>query len=350
MKKYLTMKNTFLLIIGLLGFGICGIAQPFNVVWTDLVEVSASGNSLTKTGPNGWNAGAFTVNSIPGGENGHLSTTINEANTYRVIGLSDVNDGVGYAGVDYALWLISNGTITIREFGSNKGSFGNYAAGDEFRIERNGTEITYLQNGNVFYTSATPSFSNLHGDASMLSPNSTLTNVKMSHDENGSATGGGGGGSSLWTAAGQDIYYNTGNVGIGNDSPSSLLHVTAAAATDKGITLENGGVTNFQVMGDGRVFAREVEVTLSNFPDYVFANDYELMPLGQLKKYIETNHHLPNIPSAKEVEENGMGMGELNLKQVEKIEELTLYILQLDERLQKLEQENADLKKQLDKK
>ena len=121
-------------------------------------------------------------------------------------------------------------------------------------------------------------------------------------------------GSSLWSENGTDIYYNTGNVGIGNDAPTSLLHITTAAATDKGLTIESGGNTNFQVMGDGRVFAREVEVTLANFPDYVFAKDYYLMPLGELKKYIETNHHLPNIPSAKEVEEKRHGHRRTQLK------------------------------------
>ncbi len=103
---------------------------------------------------------------------------------------------------------------------------------------------------------------------------------------------------------------------------------------------------NFVVMGSGKVYARDVEVSLDPFPDYVFEEDYNLIPLKELGEYVKTKKHLPNMPSAEEVKENGMGLKELNIKQTEKIEELTLYILQLDERLKKLELENQKLKGQ----
>lgn len=106
------------------------------------------------------------------------------------------------------------------------------------------------------------------------------------------------------------------------------------------------GTKNFQVLGSGKVFARDVEVSLDPFPDYVFDDDYDLVSLNELRNYIEANNHLPNMKSAAEVKENGMGLKELNIKQTEKIEELTLYILQLDERLKFLEEENQKLKKQ----
>lgn len=116
------------------------------------------------------------------------------------------------------------------------------------------------------------------------------------------------------------------------------------------------GENNFQVMGDGKVYARDVEVSLDQFPDYVFDEDYELLTLEQVKQFITTEKHLPNVPSAKEVEENGYSLKELNLKQMEKIEELTLYILQMNDqiiqtnkRLEKLENENKELKKVLPK-
>ena len=61
------------------------------------------------------------------------------------------------------------------------------------------------------------------------------------------------------------------------------------------------------------------------------------MSFTDLRSYVATNHHLPNVPSAKEYEKNGVDLGEMNRIQLEKIEELTLYILQLEERLTKLE-------------
>ena len=343
------MKNTFLLIIGLFGFGFSGMAQT-DVVWTDLVNVTATGNSLSKSGGgNGWNAGAASTTAIPANADGWVEFTTDATNSTRMFGLSEVNADETHTTINYAIFAKLNGDIRISENGSPIGTFGTYSNGNVLRVERQGSTIVYKKNGNVLYTSTAVSTTELYVDCSLYSSNASINNA-VSYSDDGS--GGGTPGSSLWSeaASGTDIYYNTGNVGIGNDAPNSLLHITTTAATDKGFTIESGGATNFQIMGDGRVFAREVEVTLNNFPDYVFAKDYSLMPLGQLKKYIETNQHLPNIPSAKEVEENGMGMGELNLKQVEKIEELTLYILQLDERLQKLEAENAVLQQEIERK
>lgn len=103
----------------------------------------------------------------------------------------------------------------------------------------------------------------------------------------------------------------------------------------------------FRVMSNGNVFATELTIKLKeDFPDYVFAKDYQLMPLAELDKFISKNKHLPNIPSAKEVEKNGLNVSEIQLKQMEKIEELTLYILELNKRLEKLEKENTLLKEE----
>ncbi|KAB2859499.1 MAG: hypothetical protein F9K09_01745 [Flavobacteriales bacterium] len=103
----------------------------------------------------------------------------------------------------------------------------------------------------------------------------------------------------------------------------------------------------FRVMSNGNVFATELTIKLKeDFPDYVFAKDYQLMPLAELDNFITKNKHLPNIPNAKEVEENGLNVSEIQVKQMEKIEELTLYILELNKRLEKLEKENTSLKEQ----
>ena len=95
---------------------------------------------------------------------------------------------------------------------------------------------------------------------------------------------------------------------------------------------------NFAVKGNGEVFARKYTTTLAPIPDYVFDLSYKLLPLNELKSYISINKHLPNIPSAKDYETRGeIDLGELNLLLLEKVEELTLYILQLEERTKALE-------------
>lgn len=90
----------------------------------------------------------------------------------------------------------------------------------------------------------------------------------------------------------------------------------------------------FRIYGDGKVFATEINVRISsNFPDYVFKPDYILMPLTELREFINQNGHLPNIPSAEQVNEEGINLSEMNVKVIEKIEELTLYILKQQEEI-----------------
>jgi len=98
---------------------------------------------------------------------------------------------------------------------------------------------------------------------------------------------------------------------------------------------------NFQVTGAGDVYARKYITTLFPFPDYVFQPDYKLKTFAELRSFINTNKHLPNMPTATEVEENGADIGEINRLLVEKVEELTLYVLQLEERLAEIESDSA---------
>jgi hypothetical protein len=100
---------------------------------------------------------------------------------------------------------------------------------------------------------------------------------------------------------------------------------------------------NFRVKSSGFTYAREINVQLSGFPDYVFNKDYKLQSLESLEKYIKQNRHLPNVPTAAEVEKNGANLGELSRIQMEKIEELTLYVIDLKKDID-------DLKKQMNNK
>lgn len=108
--------------------------------------------------------------------------------------------------------------------------------------------------------------------------------------------------------------------------------------------LTPGDNSKFSV--NGRVRSEEVKV-VSNIeaPDYVFKSDYKLLSLNDLKDFIRVNSHLPEIPSAKEFQQNGILLGEMSFNLLKKVEELTLYILQLNDEIQKLNQEIEDLKK-----
>ena len=110
-------------------------------------------------------------------------------------------------------------------------------------------------------------------------------------------------------------YSNTGNVGLGITSPAQKLHV------------------NGNILAEGNIESQKVKVTASpgSFPDYVFDSDYQLMPLAEVQAYIQANGHLPHVPTAKEVETSGQDLGLIQQKLLEKIEELTLHLIEQNE-------------------
>lgn len=88
--------------------------------------------------------------------------------------------------------------------------------------------------------------------------------------------------------------------------------------------------TDFDFAVNGKMICEEVRVQLqANWPDYVFQPDYELMSLEEVEEAIEQNSHLPGVPSAAVIESQGIDMGEMSKIQMEKIEELTLYLIEL---------------------
>jgi hypothetical protein len=88
-------------------------------------------------------------------------------------------------------------------------------------------------------------------------------------------------------------------------------------------------VANYNLFVKGGILTEEVRVSLaSTWADYVFAKDYILKPLSEVERFINTNGHLPNVPSAKQVKEEGVELGEMAKIQQEKIEELTLYVIE----------------------
>jgi hypothetical protein len=119
-----------------------------------------------------------------------------------------------------------------------------------------------------------------------------------------------------------------GNVGIGTSTPDSKLTVS------------------------GNVHAREVKVTLNagSVPDYVFAKDYQLKSLEEVEDYIKQNSHLPEIPSAKEIEKNGLMLAEMNMSLLKKIEELTLYMIEMKKENEKQNEKILILENKLEQK
>ena len=93
---------------------------------------------------------------------------------------------------------------------------------------------------------------------------------------------------------------------------------------------------NYLLTVAGGIHARKIYITSWAGADFVFSQEYKLRTLSELDQFVNQNKHLPEIPSAKEMEENGMDMGEFQIKLLQKIEELTLYIIQQQKEIEEL--------------
>ena len=141
--------------------------------------------------------------------------------------------------------------------------------------------------------------------------------------------------------------------GTGSGNTTGSLHLTIQA--DPKLTVKpNGDVaigtttpaTGYKLSVAGKVMCEELKVQLqTSWPDYVFASEYPLKSLDEVSTFIDVNGHLPGLPSASEMEKSGgVEVGTMQVKLLEKIEELTLYVIQLNDQLVKLKAENAELR------
>lgn len=109
-------------------------------------------------------------------------------------------------------------------------------------------------------------------------------------------------------------------------------------------SIGGANISNYNLFVKGGILTEEVRVR-TGWADYVFADNYKLKPLYEVESFINENRHLPNVPSAKQVEEEGLSLGEISKIQQEKIEELTLYLIEQQKQLDELKKQVKELSK-----
>lgn len=264
----------------------------------------------SKNGSSDWNSVKMILN-----ENGYLGIgTTNPLTPLHIVGGSAMNAGWNKTST-------LQGTFPVQIFNSNNQKWAgigyDYTTALRFWVNAssddvNGTgtlALNILNNGNVGIGTPNPTQKlDVQGNiivASKIGLNNDITNYYIGGISNGLEYRPYSTGKFNFTSGNGTWLFENGNVGIGT--------------TDPGI---------FKLAVNGTIKAKEVKVSIQNWADFVFENGYRLPSLMTVETFIKENKHLPEIPSEKEVLQNGINLGEMNVKLLQKIEELTLYIIE----------------------
>jgi hypothetical protein len=314
-----------------LGYGaIIRAGANNNSVWALRVQGNNGGNEGLYVSSSG-NVGIGTTSPEPGAKlevNGdiYLSKGVN-----RTISIPAINNpGV----VGYSLTIKAGSNSDLAGIGGDL-----YLNGGNGGLNGSPGNVILANNGGAVITG---------GSVSMGGPLDVSGNIKAN---NGSVLFGTNGSLDL-RASGNNMRIENWN----NDSDISF-HVRPVGTMTEVLTIKGNtgnvgiGTTNpdpaYKLSVNGTIRAKEIKVN-TNWSDFVFEDNYKLMPLSEVEEFVKKNKHLPDIPSEKEVKKNGVSVGEMQSKLLQKIEELTLYVIDQNKKMDKLEKENELLRKKND--
>lgn len=275
-----------------------------------------------------------------------------QSNSHTVLAASDGRVGIGASAPSEKLHVAGNILAKGNDGFDSNGEAGSIYLGDQnnyiksvhgsglrFGVYTSPDAVRIEQNGNMGIGTSTSPTARLEVNGISRFVNSNSIGVQIGHE---SYSGGyiKSYGSHMGKSNSLRLNYDNGeDVEIGGGKLANLIVYGSI-----GIGTNQLGSCALAVAG--KIGAREIKVTTGSFPDYVFEKDYNLKSLEELEKYILQNKHLPNIPSAKEVEANeGILLGEMNIKLLEKIEELTLHLIKQHKEIELLRKEMELLKR-----
>lgn len=298
------------------GLGYVGIGTTYPVSALHVVTASgASGITVQSTNPYSANSGAFLRlynNGTPTAVNQRLGGVLFGTNpsgtTFRTgAQIEGVSDGVWTDGVTHPTSLRF---LTVKQ--------GSTTVAERMRITNEGNILVPI--GAQYGVALTDHFTY----DGKVQPHYGMQWAMDSWNANGPTFWAAAYGGMKFFTQGQPrvTITGTGNVGIGTDDTKGY---------------------KFAVNGDA-MFTKIKVKAYTSWPDYVFADNYQLPALSALAGYIQQHKHLPDMPTAAEVEKDGVDVAEMNKKLLQKVEELTLYLLKMDQQNQELKKEIEVLK------
>jgi hypothetical protein len=255
-------------------------------------------------------------------------------NTLYLRGAGDNNHGIAYRGVNPFAGQAIDGPVA---FGWSGGALGTTGGGEKIALRWNNL-------GNVGIGVNTPAEKlTVGGNIAINALNGaqalTITQNSIDTRDPSGRTGG------------LQLNFNTGEpVMIGNWTvPNNNMSMRVAGSVIIGYRSILAGDLNadYKLSVDGKIVAKSVYVTMTGWGDFVFDKNYQRMSWLQKKDFFEANHHLPGLEKAADIEKNGVNMSETLKNVTINVEENSLDIIDLYQRLEKLESENTQLKKEL---
>lgn len=247
----------------------------------------------------------------------------------------------------------SESTTSASESGTTPDLFSpQHVAGSNGQVQFNNNAVQagasnfYYSNSNGYVgigTSSPNRLLHLDGNVAKFSRSVNSAGFIMEH------TGGG-----VRLVFGQDVYSDGAHFTLKNldTSPERLLMKVSVTAPQNAFILTSEGNVGIgtaspthKMAVNGTIRAKELIVD-TGWADYVFQEDYQLPSLSEVESYIQEHGHLPGMPSAQQVQSDGIGLGQAHAKLLEKVEELTLYLIELKKQNQQLADELAALKQQ----
>jgi hypothetical protein len=278
----------------------------FNAVQTKLLGSSSFRSAQTSTvgsissltitnGGAGYTNGTYNGLTATGGTGINLTINVTVAGGV-VTAVTTGNNGSGYTAANTVTATIPGGSGFSATVNLRAQPFRAFDNADVFNSSSADTYYGYSGLPRINQTTGAT------GDVYGFYWNPTITSLLGNHN-------------AIHTVTGNVLLATTsGNVGIGTTNPGS-----------------------YKLAVEGTIGARRVKVTQATWADYVFDSSYQLASLHQVEKYIQTNKHLPDVPSAAEVKKGGLDLGDNQAVLLKKIEELTLYIIEQNKRMESLE-------------